>query len=107
MDLNDSEAAEVRSYFQPIHHLLRDFVDGSLEPGQFEESFFVAYPELKGELSHEAFMTTEWLFGLVEEWNAEERLRDEGALTTEELRRQIGELLDRLDSSGSGSRASA
>lgn len=105
--MNDSQATEVRNYLEPISAILRDFANGRLDPEQFEKSFFAAYPQLTGELSHEAFMTTEWLFGLVDEWDADERIRDQDASTTDELRRQIRELLNRLGLTGSGSRASA
>jgi hypothetical protein len=94
--LNESERTEVRGYLGPIHDLLSGFAGGVVPADEFEDRFFPDYAELSGELSHYAFMATEWLFGAVEEWNADDRLREPGVATTQELRKQIADFLEQI-----------
>jgi hypothetical protein len=91
--LNEASRAELHAYIEPIAQLLRDFVNEVVPPASFQEKFFPHFAGLPGVPRDEVGLAAEQYFQSVEDWDADERLRDAGALTTPELRRSTHEFL--------------
>ena len=86
----------MKEYLKPYESLLTSFIDGKIQPVQFEKDYINLFQDHNSELTEAEHKIVEEMFFAVDDFCADPELREEGDLDEKQLLKEASRSLEAL-----------